>query len=70
MYVVQLEEFGVGSNGRGEYKDLVRKMKAIIKDIPEGKTKILGVAQKLKGMFSSKPKRPALLEELDTILKG
>jgi hypothetical protein len=68
IYLPALEEFGVRANSRDEYAELVRKMTKIIKDIPEGKQKILAIAKKLKQKFSVKPRRPAMIEELDKIL--
>lgn len=68
IYLPALEEYGVHANGRGEYTDLVNKMKNIIKDIPQGERKILNIAKRLKERFSVKPRRPAMIEELDKIL--
>ena len=68
IYLPALEEYGVQANGRDEYTDLVNKMKKIIKDIPEGERKILNIAKRLKERFSVKPRRPAMIEELDKIL--
>jgi len=69
IYIPALEEYGVKANSRGEYADLVSKMKRIIKDIPEGKKDVLAVAKHLRERFSVKPRRPAMIEELDEILK-
>jgi uncharacterized Zn finger protein len=68
IYLPALEEHGLKSNSRSEYADLVSKMKKIIKDIPQGKEKILDTAKRLKEKFSSKPRRPAMIEELNKIL--
>jgi uncharacterized Zn finger protein len=68
IYLPALEEHGMKSNSRSEYADLVSKMKKIIKDIPQGKEKILDTAKRLKEKFSSKPRRPAMIEELNKIL--
>ena len=68
IYPPALEEYGLKSNSRSEYADLVSKMKKIIKDIPQGKEKILNTAKRLKEKFSSKPRRPAMIEELNKIL--
>ena len=68
IYLPALEEYGVQANGRDEYTDLVNKMKKIIKDIPDGERKILNIAKRLKERFSVKPRRPAMIEELDKIL--
>ena len=69
IYKPSLEEYGVRANDRKDYADLVRKMKKIIKDIPDGKNEILQVAKRLKERFSVKPRRPAMIEELNQILK-
>jgi len=68
IYLPALEEYGLKSNSRNEYADLVNKMKKISKDIPHGKERVLEVAKRLKDKFSSKPRRPAMIEELNKIL--
>ena len=69
IYIPILEIYGVKMNDRSGYADLVNKMEKIIKDIPEGKEEILAVARKLREQFSVKPRRPAMIEELDKLLK-
>lgn len=69
IYVPALEAYGLKSNSRSEYADLVNKMKKIIKDIPHGRKRVLDVAKRLKDRFSSKPRRPAMIEELNKILQ-
>jgi len=69
IYIPALEDYGVKANSRSDYADLVRKMQKIIKDIPEGKKDVLDVAKRLRTRFSVKPRRPAMIEELDEILK-
>jgi SWIM zinc finger len=68
IYLPTLEEDGFRANSRSEYVTLVKKMEIIIKDIPEGKGKILNLAKRLKEHFSKKPRRPAMVEELSKIL--
>ncbi len=68
IYLPALEDYGVRANNRDEYADLVKKMKRVMKDIPEGKEKILLVAKKLKERFSTKPRRPAMIDELSKIV--
>lgn len=68
IYLQALEVYGLQSKGRSDYVYLVSKMKKIIKDIPEGKEKILDIAKRLKEKFSFKPRRPAMIEELNRIL--
>jgi hypothetical protein len=69
IYLPSLEAYGMQVNDRSGYADLVSKMQKIMKDIPAGKEKILAVAQKLKDTFSVKPRRPAMIEELNKILQ-
>ena len=69
IYIPTLEAYGVKMNDRNGYKDLVNIMEKIIKEIPDSKQEILEVASKLKEKFSLKPRRPAMIEELDKILK-
>ena len=69
IYLPALEKYGTNTSDRSGYADLVYKMQKIMKDIPSGKGRILGLAQKLKEQFSTKPRRPAMIEELNKILK-
>lgn len=69
IYLPALEKYGMNANDRSGYADLVYKMQKIMKDIPKGKERILALAQKLKAQFSTKPRRPAMIEELNKILK-
>ena len=66
MYLPALKLAGDKASSRGEYSDLVSKMKKVLKDIPEGKEKIIAIAQNLKQKY---PRRPAMIEELNKILK-
>lgn len=59
-----LEKEGDKCDGRSQYKDLVNKMKSVIKDYPKEKERILEVARKLKIKY---PRRPAMLEELNKL---
>lgn len=65
MYIPALELYGDIANDRSHYNDLTRKMKIIIKDIPQGKEKIISIAKKLKEKY---PRRPAMIDELNKIL--
>ncbi len=69
IYIPALEDYGINANSRSEYADLVRKMQKIIKDIPNGKNDVLNIAKRLRDRFSIKPRRPAMIEELDILLK-
>ena len=69
IYLPALEEYGLKANTRTNYEELVRIMRRIIKDIPQSKKEVLAVAIRLKVRFSSNPRRPAMLQELDGLLK-
>lgn len=66
IYLPLFEATGDKANSRREYADLVVKMKRIIKDIPKEKAKITAIAQRLKTKY---PRRPAMIDELNKILK-
>lgn len=66
VYLPALEHKGHSVNDRSGYIDLVSKMRKIIKDIPSGKEEVISTAKKLKRTY---PRRPAMIEELDKILK-
>lgn len=65
IYLPAFERMGEQVNGRKEYADLARKMKKVMKDIPEGKEKIRAIVQQLKEKY---PRRPAMLDELNKVL--
>ncbi|PSR52727.1 hypothetical protein AHMF7605_03900 [Adhaeribacter arboris] len=66
IYLPAFEQYGQQANGRGEYTDLTAKMKKVMQDIPAGKERIQNIARNLREQF---PRRPAMLEELNKILK-
>jgi len=66
MYLPAFEAYGQKANGRSEYASLARKMLLVMQDLPAGRDKIKALAQRLKEQF---PRRPAMLEELDKVLK-
>lgn len=68
IYLPALEAFGLKADNRTQYADFVNKMKRIMADIPAGKERILSLAQTFKELYSSKPRRPAMIEELNKIL--
>jgi hypothetical protein len=68
LYIPALEQYGLNARDRNDYAYLVRTMKQIIKDLPDGKDDVLNVAGRLKAKFSSKPRRPAMMEELDRLI--
>jgi len=67
IYLQAFEIFGNYSASRGQYKYLASMMKKVIKDIPKEKERVLSVANKLIIKYSSKPRRPAMLEELSVL---
>ncbi|HEX8577576.1 MAG TPA: SWIM zinc finger family protein [Flavobacterium sp.] len=64
VLVPALENEGIHSEGRSQYKNLARKMQYLITDFPQSKEKVLEVAQKLKVKY---PRRPAMIEELNKL---
>lgn len=66
IYLPALERKGDVAGNRREYADLAVKMKEIMKDIPEGKSEIIAVAEELIRKF---PRRPAMVEELKALIK-
>lgn len=69
LYLPKLEAYGLQTSDRSGYTDLVTKMQLVIKDIPQGREEMLAIARRLREQFSVKPRRPAMLEELDKLLK-
>ncbi len=69
IYLPTLEEYGIKANSRNDYEYLVKLMKKIIYDIPNGKQDVLAVAKRLRDRFSIKPRRPAMIEVLEALLK-
>ena len=67
LYLPAFKQFGQNSDKRSEYADLAKKMMRVMKDIPEGKEKILTIARDL---IAQNPRRPAMIEELNRVLKG
>ncbi len=69
LYLPLLETYGLKTSTRSEYADLVSKMKMVVKGIPKGKEAVLSLARRLRDRFSLQPRRPAMIEELNKILK-
>lgn len=69
MCIPLLRNFADRVSDRGGYKQLVQYMKDIIKEISLSKKQILALAEELLIKYSSKPRRPAMLEELQRLLK-
>ncbi len=64
-----LEKRGVKVNTRTEYVEVVRIMRKIINDIPESKPPILALTKMFKEKYATKPRRPAMIEELYELFK-
>jgi hypothetical protein len=67
IYLPAFELAGDNASARNQYADLVRKMKKVIKDMPQFKAQIVAVAARLKSKY---PRRPAMVDELNTIAGG
>jgi hypothetical protein len=67
MYYPRLLKQGESVNKRGEYADLAGLMQKVMRDIPEGETQIREIARTL---IAKNPRRPAMIEELNRVLKG
>ena len=66
LYLPEFKRAGVHVNDRSQYADLAGKMLRVMTDIPEGKEKIQAVASELIAQY---PRRPAMIDELNKILK-
>lgn len=66
IYLPGLEAKGDNASDRSQYAALVKLMEDLIKDMPVGKQQILEVAKKLKMKY---PRRPAMVQELNRLLK-
>jgi len=66
IYLPAFEHKGDVAGNRREYADLAVKMKMVMKAIPEGKDEIIAVA---KGLIGKYPRRPAMIEELNAIIR-
>ncbi len=64
IYLPAIEHAGDKASARNQYKDLVAKMKKVIKDMPQFKDQILAVGDKLKSKY---PRRPAMVDELNRL---
>nr|WP_256484221.1 SWIM zinc finger family protein [Mucilaginibacter flavidus] len=66
IYLPGLELKGDNASDRSQYATLVKLMEDLITDMPAGKDQILATAQKLRTKY---PRRPAMVEELNRLLK-
>jgi SWIM zinc finger len=69
IYLPAIQNYADRANDRTTYANLVKHMKKIIKDIPESKSEIIALGYLLKSKYSIKPRRPAMLEELEKLFK-
>ncbi|OMP75000.1 SWIM zinc finger domain-containing protein [[Flexibacter] sp. ATCC 35208] len=65
LYIPAFERKGDIAGNRVEYANLAGKMKRVIKSIPAGKEKIIGVAKMLSMKY---PRRPAMIQELNKVI--
>lgn len=66
IYLPAFERKGDVVGNRREYAALADKMQMVIQTIPEGKDEIIAVAE---GINRKYPRRPAMVEELNTVIK-
>ncbi|WEK19412.1 MAG: hypothetical protein P0Y49_21800 [Candidatus Pedobacter colombiensis] len=62
LYLLAIRQRAESTSDRRQYQELVKDMKLIIKDIPEGKQQLLELAGELKQVYC---RRPAMVEELN-----
>jgi hypothetical protein len=65
LYIPQFTILGNRVGNRSQYAELAGKMKRVLKDIPEAKEPITALINEL---ISRKPRRPALIDELNRVL--
>ena len=61
IYLQAIKKAGTNVSDRKQYRDLIKQMTRIIKDIPDGKEQILTIA---KEWMTTYYRRPAMVEEL------
>ena len=66
LYLPEFKHVGDRVDGRSQYAELARRMIKVMKDIPEGIEKIQAVAREL---IALNPRRPAMIDELNKVLK-
>jgi hypothetical protein len=66
IYLPAFEHKGNVVGNRREYADLAIKMEKVMRDIPKGKDEIIAVA---KGLIRKYPRRPAMIEELNVVIR-
>jgi hypothetical protein len=66
IYIPLFTRAADNANSRSHYAELAAKMKKVIKDIPSGKEKITALARNLQLKY---PRRPAMVQELNSVLK-
>ena len=66
IYLPAFELSGDKASARNQYANLVRKMKKVIKEMPQFKVQIVAIASRLKSKYKH---RPAMIDELNTILR-
>lgn len=67
VYIPAIKKAAENTSDRKQYKVLVKQIKRIVKDIPEGKEVILQIAKELKIAYH---RRPAMVEELTKLIES
>jgi len=67
IYLQAMKRAGTIASDRKAYRDLIKQMARIIKDIPDGKEQILAIAKELK---ITHYRRPAMVEELNYLIEA
>ncbi|WP_316837140.1 hypothetical protein [Pedobacter nutrimenti] len=65
VYLPAIKVAAEQTSDRKKYKDFVKKLKKIIKDIPQGQEAILDIAKEMKKTYA---RRPAMVEELTKLI--
>lgn len=65
LYLPAFELKGDYANNRSDYADLSKKMKKVMKELPQFRDRIVTVAKMLKLKY---PRRPAMIDELNKII--
>jgi uncharacterized Zn finger protein len=66
IYIPAFERKGDVVGNRREYANLAINMEKVIRAIPEGKDKIIAVAEEINRKY---PRRPAMIAELNSVIK-
>jgi hypothetical protein len=67
VYLPAIKESGINASDRKQYQDFVKKIRRIIKDIPQGTEQIINIAKELRATYY---RRPAMVEELNKLIQS